>query len=150
MPERLSPEEYRSVYERVPRACVDLLIVTDGEGVLLTRRSIPPYNKMWHLPGGRILMQESLKDAIGRIAKKETGTSPRIEGLVGALEFLHDSDDGKFHSISLVYLLKLGFGSLVSLDFQSTEWGYFSEIPEDTHPIHGEFLNQPHILQLFR
>ena len=75
MPKKLPYKEFLSIYRKVPRLCVDL-VVKNKNGVLLTKRDIKPSKGMWHIPGGTILYDESVKDAIKRVAKEETGLKP--------------------------------------------------------------------------
>lgn len=50
----LPKPEYDSIYSRVPRLCVEVVISTRAQGVLLTRRDIPPNIGAWHIPGGTV------------------------------------------------------------------------------------------------
>lgn len=66
----LTKEEFDSIYSKVPRLTVEL-VIKDGDKILLTKRSIEPCRGLWHLPGGTVYFGESLLDAVKRIAKKE-------------------------------------------------------------------------------
>jgi hypothetical protein len=48
----LPKDEYRAIYRRVPRLCVEIVIWTPEQGVLLTRREILPNVGAWHIPDG--------------------------------------------------------------------------------------------------
>ena len=85
-PQRLPFEEYKQIYSRVPRFCVDLIIQTK-DGVILTKRDIEPYRGMWHLPGGTLLLRESINSAAKRIAKDEVGIKIKVEKQLGLMEF---------------------------------------------------------------
>ena len=74
----LSDKEYRSIYRRVPRLCIDL-VTRDRRGLVLSKRDIPPDKGKWHLPSGRVRMQEHLEDALKRICREETGLNVRVE-----------------------------------------------------------------------
>lgn len=135
---RLTDEEYRFVYSRTPRLCIDLLIVFRG-GVVLVKREIPPYAGLWHLPGGRMLYKESIDEAIARIAKAEANLEVNIKEkkLIGYMEF---QNDGEFvHSVSIVFRVEA-----ISEDMKGSEQGrtieVFKELPEETHPIQRPFL----------
>ncbi|GAI66384.1 unnamed protein product, partial [marine sediment metagenome] len=69
---RLPFKEFMEIYRKVPRAAVDVIVVSK-KGFLLTKRAIPPFKGMWHIPGGTILFMESVKHAINRITKEELG-----------------------------------------------------------------------------
>ena len=62
--------------EIMPYATVAAIITTKEssiERILLTRRSIEPFNGLWCLPGGHIEKNEVTSEAIAREVKEETG-----------------------------------------------------------------------------
>ena len=63
---RLTNEEFATIYHKVPRAAVDIIVQT-SEGIVLTKRAIPPFVGMWHICGGTILFMEPINHAIDRI-----------------------------------------------------------------------------------
>jgi ADP-ribose pyrophosphatase YjhB (NUDIX family) len=133
----LSDEIYNLVYSKVPRICVDLLI-SNSEGILLTRRAISPEKGKWHLPGGRILFRESINESIERIAKRELNLNVNIKELLGFMEF-KEEDGGTKHSISLVFLCEIKSGE-VKLNHESDDFIFSRQIPENTLIEHGRFL----------
>jgi len=141
--EYLSDEIYNMIYSKVPRICVDLLIL-NTKGVLLTRRAIPPEKGMWHIPGGRIFFKESINEAIQRISKKELGIEVKPEKLLGFMEF-KDEDGGKKHSISLVFLCEIQSGE-IKLNHESDDFLFSKQIPENTLIEHERFLRDYLIL----
>lgn len=66
----LTREEFETIYSKVPRLCVDVVVQTP-EGVALTQRTIPPGAGEWHLPGGTVLKGERLNDTVLRIVEEE-------------------------------------------------------------------------------
>lgn len=132
----LTDDQYKMAYSLVPRACIDLLI-TRGPGLLLVRREQPPHVGLWHLPGGRIRLRESLAHAASRIAKDELGQDISPQRTVGSMEFLNDAGElGNFHSVSIVISAVIYSGAWRLND--NIDW--FSSIPADTHPEHKRFL----------
>lgn len=83
----LSQADFDSIYARVPRLCVELVMVEPG-GVVLTKRSIPPGEGMWHLPGGTVRFGETLAEAARRVALDETGVSIELQHQLGVLEYV--------------------------------------------------------------
>jgi ADP-ribose pyrophosphatase YjhB (NUDIX family) len=71
--EPLTAEEFESIYSRVPRLTVDIVVRNSGGAVLLTKRTIPPCVGQWHLPGGTVRFGEALLDAVRRSAARELG-----------------------------------------------------------------------------
>jgi len=66
---KLSKRDYYRIYSLVPRLTIDLIIF-HNDGLVLSRRDIPPCKGMWHLPGGTVLLGEiwsvQLKEFQGR------------------------------------------------------------------------------------
>jgi ADP-ribose pyrophosphatase YjhB (NUDIX family) len=137
-PKRLPYKEFISIYKKVPRVGVDLVIRT-SQGVLLTKRDIKPAKGKWHLPGGTVLRGEKLKDAIDRIAFEETGLKLKIKKIIGVAEYL-SQNDATGHTVCTVFLLTPTSGELRG-SFQAKTLKYFNKLPKDTLKEHREFLN---------
>jgi len=80
-----STEEFKKIYSKTPRLCVDLIINTP-KGIVLSLRSIEPYKGEWHFPGGTVFYKEKIVDAIDRVALEEVGITVRVEKLLGYIE----------------------------------------------------------------
>lgn len=62
-------------------------VVTDAAGrYLLVRRSAPPEQGRWTLPGGRVEPGERMEDAVVREVLEETGLHVRVVAEAGILE----------------------------------------------------------------
>ena len=125
--EKLPFKEFKYIYSKVPRLCVDLIIKTK-DGVLLTKRDIPPQKGWWHFPGGTVLMGETLKDTVQRVASEELNTKVEIKKHLGFLEYTNGSGIG--YPISAVFLVK-PHNKTVGGE-QAKEVNYFKIIPEKT------------------
>lgn len=145
---RLSSKEYKFVYSRTPRLCVDVLIFTK-KGLLLSRRDIPPFAGLWHFPGGRVFYKESISDAIKRIAQEEIGVKVKIEETLGYNESLKEGP--YVHSDAIVFAAKIKSGVIRGSE-QAREIRAFRAIPADTNPYQKKFLknNWDKIQQLLR
>src|SRR3989344_9615305 len=136
--QRLPFEEFKSIYSRVPRLGVDL-IIQSKRGILFTKRTIEPFNQMWHFPGGSVFLNESIKEAVKRIAKEEVGLEVEIKKLLGYMEFPHEkSSDYERHTVTLAFLVK-ALSKEINLNKESDEFKFFKEVPENTVPQHKEF-----------
>jgi ADP-ribose pyrophosphatase YjhB (NUDIX family) len=122
----LSDEDYKFVFSKVPRLCVDLLVTTDNNEVLLVTRETEPHIGTWHLPGGMVGFGESLVDAAKRIAKREIGAAIDVLRQVGVIEFINE------HSVSIVFECQLAS--------PTNNGTFFKSIPEPMHPEHGQWL----------
>ena len=67
-------ETYSYEYPR-PAVTVDIVVLTDDDGILLVKRRSDPYAGSWALPGGFIDMDETLADAAARELAEETGVA---------------------------------------------------------------------------
>lgn len=138
----LSDADYKYIFSKVPRLCIDILITKDKK-VLLTKRNIEPHKGRWHLPGGRVSMREKLTDAVKRIAERELGVRVEATKQIGFMEFPHD---GEFaHSVSIVFRAEIISGELKP-DNDAVDIKYWQNMPEDMHPEHKEFLIENNLL----
>ncbi len=75
----LSASDFRRAVEMLPLVSIDLLL-RDGAGRYLTGlRANPPARGAWFVPGGRIRKNETLRQALCRIAREELGLSVPAE-----------------------------------------------------------------------
>jgi ADP-ribose pyrophosphatase YjhB (NUDIX family) len=134
-------EEFKDIYSRVPRLCVDLIIRTD-KGVLLTLRTKNGYLNQWHLPGGTVFYREKIEDTVERIAREELGIKVEIERFHGYLEYFSEVKERGFgYSVSLVFVCKpqlTGFHP----DDQTEKIDFFAVPPENTVAEQKELLNK--------
>lgn len=82
-----------------------------GISVLLIKRKYEPFKKMWALPGGLVLNNESLNDAVNRELKEEAGID--VNYLEQLYTFGAPDRDPRNHAISVSY-----FGVVRPSDFQ--------------------------------
>lgn len=80
-------------------------VIVDEDRVLLTRRSIPPFQDMWVMPGGKIGLGEPILDALKREVHEEVGLEVEVEGLIDVFEHLTPGDDN-CHFVILYYRCK--------------------------------------------
>ncbi len=136
MKKKLTEKEFRSIYTKVPRVTVQLIIINEKR-VLLTKRSIPPFRGLWHFPGGSLLYREKIKEAISRIAKEELGIKVSPQKF---LSYMEELNDGFRHSISLVFECKIiGKQQPKTLE-QASAVQFFDKIPKNIVPEHKRFL----------
>jgi colanic acid biosynthesis protein WcaH len=136
MAHKIPYDKFIEIYSLVPRLCVEIVVKTN-EGVLLTKRNIPPALGMWHLPGGTWLKGETAEEAAKRIALDELGIDISLGELLGYVDFSPEVAVG--HSISLVFLVK-PHSFDIKLNEQASEYGYFKELPSETIPETKQFL----------
>ena len=137
---RLPREEFMSIYHKVPRAAVDIIVQTP-QGIVLTKRSIPPYLGFWHICGGTILFMEPIDHAIDRIVQDELGIKVKIVRPLGIIEYFND--DGR-HTVSDAFLAEIVGGNLRGSE-QGTEFSVFNQLPNNCIPEQKVFLEKNHI-----
>jgi colanic acid biosynthesis protein WcaH len=138
---KLSQEAFEEIYSKVPRLTVDLLI-NGVEGFLLTKRNIEPWKDHWHLPGGSVLSEESIEEALRRVAKEELGLEISSTNLIGYIECTSGKEvPGYRHPVSLVFAVKVSSENVV-LNDQASDARFFKEIPEKIIPEQSEFLEE--------
>ncbi len=135
---KLPLKVFVSIYSKVPRLTVDL-VIKNKQGVLLSKRDIPPELGWWHLPGGTVLMGELFEDTVQRVAQEELNTEVKILKPLGFLEYSEGSSLG--WTKAAVFLVKPLSKRLVG-GKQAKEINYFARLPEDTLPEVKRFLLQ--------
>jgi len=87
-----------------PAVTADVAVFTvrnNALAVLLVRRSLPPFEGRWALPGGFVGIRESLRRAAWRELREETGIRAPFLAPVGA--FGHPDRDPRERVISIAY-----------------------------------------------
>lgn len=138
MATKLSYEEYISIYDRVPRFCVELVIKNSEGEILFTLRDIPPKQGFYHLPGGTVLMDETVSDAVQRVAKEELGVKVEIIKLLDYLEY-YQTDSVRGHATSLLFQVKVTEGE-ITLNDQASNFKFISQMSEDIMPEYKQLL----------
>ncbi len=119
---------FLQVIEATPLVSIDLIIRNPRAEVLLGKRRNRPAQGFWFVPGGRILKNERIGDALQRIAETEIGWVPPPEGLCfkGVYEHLyednfHASTGIGTHYIVLAHEVKAAADTRVTPDSQHAE-----------------------------
>lgn len=137
----LTDEEFQNIYSKVPRFCVEVVVVTP-QGFLLTLRNIVPYKGLWHIPGGTVKMKETIFQAVQRVAKEELGVEVEIRKLLGFAEYLSEEKErGWGWPISMIFLCTIKSGNLRG-SYQGEEIKTFKEVPENIVPEQKIFLKE--------
>jgi len=140
---RLPNKVFIDIYKKVPRLCVDLVIKNKGN-VLLSKREILPRKGQWHLPGGTVLLHETLKLTARRVAKEETGLDIKIGKTLGFIEFF--SDTAPFHALSVV-LEVFPKGGKLRGSYQGRKLVFLKKFPVPIIREHRAFLKENKLIK---
>lgn len=135
----LPKEEFDAIFARVPRLCVEVVIVRPERGVLLSRRDIPPNVGAWHIPGGTVLFAESLVQAVRRVARDELTLEVEAGPLLGYIEYPSHYENGLDSPVGLAFMTELvdGLAAAERLP-EGCEW--FTRLPPGLYDEQRQFL----------
>jgi 8-oxo-dGTP diphosphatase len=100
-------------------------IVEDRGRVLLVERGQEPLKGVWSLPGGVVEVGESLKNAVRREVREETGLEVEPLAVAEIFERIMPGPDGRteYHYVVIDYVCKLTGGELrASSDASRAAW----------------------------
>ncbi|MEQ1698376.1 MAG: GDP-mannose mannosyl hydrolase [Hyphomicrobiaceae bacterium] len=148
----LDEKSFIEVTKNSPLVSIDLL-VEDGNGrFLLGKRVNKPAQGFWFVPGGRILKNQTLKQAFSSLAKRELDLALSLDDAKLRGVYEHFYDDNFFevagfgtHYVVVAYDIVLPSGTFEQLPKdQHEEWAFLSpwEIEDraDVHPSSKAFF----------
>jgi 8-oxo-dGTP diphosphatase len=116
----------KSEYPQNPQSAVGAIVMRGGK-VLLVRRNKPPGMGLWAIPGGRVTLGETLREAARREVKEETGVTVKVKDPVYAFDLIERDDQGRirFHYV-IVDLLADYVGGELNPDSDASEARWIS------------------------
>ena len=106
-------------------------VVVDGDCVLLIKRGQPPLQGQWSLPGGVVEVGETLREAVAREVREETGLDVEAGPVLEVLDRVERADDGRveYHYVIIDYSCRVRSGVLASAsDAEAAEWVPASQV----------------------
>ena len=93
----------------VAPVCAVGALIFQGTRVLLVRRGKPPSQGKWSVPGGRLRLGETLKDAVVRETREETQLTIRPLRVGKVVEHLlrDDQDNIEYHYVIVDYVCQV-------------------------------------------
>ena len=93
-------------------------VVFRGQDVLIIKRGKAPFEGHWSIPGGGLEHGETVKDAVLREVREETGLEIKILGLLDVFDGLPSDRDGDFnrHVVMIDYICDWVAGEPVAGD----------------------------------
>jgi len=118
-------------------------VIVQNHSVLLIRRAQPPLCGEWSLPGGVLECGETLREAVVREAREETGLVVETDEMLGVYERLIRGDEGRvrYHYVLIDFLCHPVGGSLnAGSDAADVRWFTHDELPalnlaDDTNDV---------------
>lgn len=115
-------------------ACADGCYVKDGK-ILLLKRNTEPFNGYWHLVGGHVEENETLKEALRREFKEETNLNIDVGVIInGRIEKTSDRI-----KIIITFEVTSAQGE-IRLNSESEEYGWFAKIPSNCVFDYSKYL----------
>ena len=108
-------------------------VVVDRGRVLLVRRGNEPLKGHWSLPGGAVDVGETLRDAIRREVREETGVEIEPRAIVEVLDRISSDPDGRprFHYVLIDFVCDPVGGTLCcASDATEAVWAEKSTVAE--------------------
>lgn len=139
----LSQEEFDSIYHKVPRLTVEIIVKNKEGAVFLTKRDVKPCLGLWNLPGGTVRFGELLSDAVKRIAKRELGITVTKMENKGYIEYPSHFQNGLDTPVGIAFEVTKYDGEFVR-DKESSEGGWFAKLPEPMHDEQVAYLTDNH------
>jgi 8-oxo-dGTP diphosphatase len=121
---------------RNPKPTVDVVILLDGDRVVLVERANEP--RGWALPGGFVDEGEALEAAAAREAREETGLAVTLEEQFHA--YSDPRRDPRGHTISTVFLGRAVGEPAGGDDAARAEAFRWTELPQPIVFDHAEIL----------
>jgi 8-oxo-dGTP diphosphatase len=135
----LPEAEYRTIFQKVPRLTVEVVVCSD-QGVLLARRIGGPCDGLWNLPGGTVRFAEPLTQAVHRVALDEIGAEVAIDDFLGYIEYPSHALRGIDWPVGLAFRTHLAPTVSEALATVPGQLDWFSQLPRQMHAEQRTFL----------
>ena len=116
--------------------CVEGVYVKKNK-ILLMKRCVIPFKGFWHLVGGQVEKNETLKEALKREFKEETNLDVKVGDVVGGR--IEETFD---RTKIIVTFEVVGAQGEINLNDENSEYGWFAKIPRNSVYDFGKFLQR--------
>jgi len=102
-----------------PIVGVSAVVFDDAGRVLVVERGKPPAEGLWSVPGGRVEPGETMREAVAREVREETGLEVQVGALIDVLERRAGTRHYKIHP----HVARVTGGTLVAgSDARDARW----------------------------
>lgn len=117
-------------YPERPVVGVGGVVISDGR-TLLIRRSGPPLQGEWSIPGGTLETGETLREGVRRELREETGVEVRVGEMIEVFERIFPDAQGRpqYHFVILDFLCEYAGGEAqAASDVTDVAWAAEEEL----------------------
>jgi ADP-ribose pyrophosphatase YjhB (NUDIX family) len=115
--------------------CVDGVFVKAGK-ILLLKRDVEPFKGCWHVVGGHVEENESLKAAVKREFKEETSLDVTVGDIIDA------RIEETFDRIKVIVAFKVvSAEGEIRLNSENEAYGWFDEVPRESVYDYAKYLS---------
>jgi ADP-ribose pyrophosphatase YjhB (NUDIX family) len=115
--------------------CADGVLVKNGK-ILLLKRNVEPFKGCWHVVGGHVEENESLKATVKREFKEETGLDVMVGEIIDAR--IEETSD----RIKIVVAFEVfSTEGEIRLNAESEAYGWFDEVPSESVYDYAKYLS---------
>jgi len=91
---------------------------------LLMKRNVEPFKGFWHVVGGQVEENETLKEALKREFKEETNLDVEVGKIIGG------RIEETFDRTKMIVAFEVASaGGEIKLNSENTEYAWFSQVP---------------------
>ena len=119
-------------YPERPVVGVGGVVISNGR-TLLIRRSGPPLQGEWSIPGGTLEAGETLREGVRRELREETGIDVRVLEMIEVFERIFPDAQGRpqYHFVILDFLCEFAGGvARAASDVSDTAWAGEDDLEE--------------------
>lgn len=116
--------------------CVDGIYVRNSK-ILLLKRNVEPFKGCWHIVGGHVEENETLKQALKREFKEETNLDIEIGEIIDAR--VEKTFDGTKVIVAFEVISAEGE---IKLNSESEEYGWFAKFPSNSVYDYAKYLKK--------
>jgi colanic acid biosynthesis protein WcaH len=129
----LPVDVFKSIVRYTPLISMDIIVSNKKGEILLGKRNNRPAQGCWFVPGGRILKDERMNEAFGRLSMQELGMKLNLDEskFLGPFEHHYQDnfsgDDFSTHYVVLAFKVVLDMPLESLPDQQHAEYRWFTE-----------------------
>jgi hypothetical protein len=130
----MTKQEFDSVYSKVPRLTVEVIVKNQTGAIYLTKRAIEPCKGQWHLPGGTVYFGEPLLEAVNRLGIRVLSAINK-----GYIEYPSHYKNGLDSPVGMVFEVTKYEGKL-KIDDEAIDADWFTLVPDNIHADQDIYL----------